>query len=296
MPPALDPRPDRLHRRDVREHCAARLLQLVADAGVVAAAEAGAKATGKKGKADADSRKHSNAAQEEAQRGAVRRALEIVKAAAPGAVPAALEDASGGEAGERQAKDEIAGALSALDRARKAAEKGGDDPRSVALGRLAEVLALYVMAVPDKVDLGIAEDVGAVAERLGGGEKKGKGKKGEAGAEEPHWSEVLVDLILALLSGSFKPVPGAVLRGVLEGAFSACAGDMTRAALESMTAVLSRPLSGGEEEDEEEMEMEVDEVSVVVNKPLGGGVAQEGLCGSHSHEGIGHESRAPWGC
>ena len=93
---------------------------------------------------------------------------------------------------------------------------------------------------------------------------------GSACADEPHWMDVLVDILLSLLGRSGDALPFGPLREACEAVFRAFAEQVTSQGFADLVRVVQQPPEGQADEEEDEDVFEDDD--------------EDTLAGKHVHE------------
>lgn len=126
--------------------------------------------------------------------------------------------------------------------------------------RLVCLLELYAIAQPNSADpaiVSVLESVGK--EWLAHGELKAV----DPLAEQEHWSDNLVDVVLTVLARDYAPLPAALLRDTAERLFAAISSFLTASGIHRLLQVVVRQpdLAEGDADDsgEDEMSMEEDD-------------------------------------
>ena len=177
-------------------------------------------------------------------------------------------------------------ALAAL-RTAHATLVGVTSQKATALSFAVDLLQLYVMAVPDMLDLSVAQDLAIVAETIAnehqetptsstkpeeeeqqkGAKKKGQQKKdkvmfGEERAEVPTgtgYADVLMDVSLSVLSRSLDTVSTVPLRHAFETLSASCANEVGVRGLMRLVEVIEQPLG---EDDDDQGDFDMDDESM----------------------------------
>ncbi|KAL3158646.1 hypothetical protein ABBQ32_011390 [Trebouxia sp. C0010 RCD-2024] len=105
-------------------------------------------------------------------------------------------------------------------------------------------LQLYILADPAATQPDVAVDLEGVF--------KGAFSKGKSAADEPHWMDVLVDILLSLLGRAGDALPFAPLREACEALFRAFADQVTPQGFRDMVRVVQQAAAGQDDEEEDD--------------------------------------------
>ena len=107
-------------------------------------------------------------------------------------------------------------------------------PRLRTLARLLQLLLLHSLADPTAADPTLAADLAAVCaaavkEGADGADGTSTGRVGSPNEkeEQPHWHDMLMDVLLSMLAHNAAPLPAAPLREAVNHVFRAFADDLT---------------------------------------------------------------------
>ncbi len=92
-------------------------------------------------------------------------------------------------------------------------------------------------------------------------------ERGDACADEPHWMDVLVDILLSLLGRSGDALPFGPLREACEALFRAFAEQVTSQGFADLVRVVQQPPEGQADEEEDEDVFEDDDEDMLAGKP-----------------------------
>ncbi|KAL3135482.1 hypothetical protein ABBQ38_005962 [Trebouxia sp. C0009 RCD-2024] len=125
-----------------------------------------------------------------------------------------------------------------------AAAPGSQGQQLRAMLGLMRWLQLYILADPAATQPDVAVDLEGVF--------KGAFGKGKPAADEPHWMDVLVDILLSLLVRAGDALPFAPLREACETLFRAFADQVTSQGFRDMIRVVQQAAAGQDDEEEDD--------------------------------------------